>query len=73
MGNSLPVSRTKAVEELMKEDKAVFSEITETLNILSKPNNILAIILDTKPPNITIEIGVFIRRIIPKKIPGINA
>lgn len=43
MGNSLPVSRTKAVEELMKEDKAVFSEITETLNILSKPNNILAI------------------------------
>jgi len=43
MGNSLPVSRTKAVEELMKEDKVVFSEITETLNILSKPNNILAI------------------------------
>ncbi|MBQ7352354.1 MAG: nucleotidyltransferase family protein [Clostridia bacterium] len=42
-GNSLPVSRQKAVEELMKEDKVVFSEITETLNILSKPNNILAI------------------------------
>lgn len=43
MGNSLPVSRSKAMEELMKEDKVVFSEITETLNILSKPNNILAI------------------------------
>lgn len=42
-GNSLPVSRQKAIEELMKEDKAVFSEITETINILSKPNNILAI------------------------------
>lgn len=43
MGDSLPVSRQKAIEELMKEDKVVFSEITETLNILSKPNNILAI------------------------------
>lgn len=42
-GNSLPVSRQKAIEELMKEDKVVFSEITETLNILNKPNNILAI------------------------------
>ena len=42
-GNSLPVSRQKAIEELMKEDKVVFSEITETLNILTKPNNILAI------------------------------
>lgn len=42
-GNSLPVSRQKAIEELMKEDKVIFSEITETLNILSKPNNILAI------------------------------
>lgn len=42
-GNSLPVSRQKAIEELMKEDKVVFSEITETINILSKPNNILAI------------------------------
>ena len=30
-------------EEMMKEDKVVFSEITETLNILTKPNNILAI------------------------------
>lgn len=43
MGDSLPVSRQKAIEELMKEDKVVFSEITETLNILTKPNNILAI------------------------------
>lgn len=42
-GNSLPVSRQKAIEELIKEDKVEFSEITETLNILSKPNNILAI------------------------------
>ncbi len=42
-GNSLPVSRSKAIEELMKEDKVIFSEITETLNILTKPNNILAI------------------------------
>lgn len=42
-GNSLPVARQKAIEELMKEDKVVFSEITETLNILTKPNNILAI------------------------------
>jgi len=42
-GNSLPTSRQKAIEELMKEDKVVFSEITETINILSKPNNILAI------------------------------
>lgn len=43
LGDSLPVSRQKAVEEMMKEDKVVFSEITETLNILTKPNNILAI------------------------------
>lgn len=43
LGDSLPVSRQKAIEELMKEDKVVFSEITETLNILTKPNNILAI------------------------------
>ena len=42
-GDSLPVSRQKAMEEMMKEDKVVFSEITETLNILTKPNNILAI------------------------------
>lgn len=42
-GDSLPVSRQKAIEELMKEDKVEFSEITETLNILTKPNNILAI------------------------------
>lgn len=42
-GNSLPISRQKAVEELIKEDKVEFSEITETINILTKPNNILAI------------------------------
>lgn len=42
-GNSLPVSRQKAIEEMIKEDKVEFSEISETINILSKPNNILAI------------------------------
>lgn len=42
-GNSLPVSRQKALSDLIKEDKAEFSEITEAVNILSKPNNILAI------------------------------
>lgn len=42
-GNSLPVSRQKAIEELIKEDNVEFSEITEALNILTKPNNILAI------------------------------
>ena len=43
LGDSLPVSRQKAIEELMKEDKVEFSEITETLNILTKPNSILGI------------------------------
>lgn len=42
-GNSLVVSREKAVEQLIKESKVEFSEITETLSILQKPNNILAI------------------------------
>ncbi len=42
-GNSLPVSRQKALSDLIKEDKVEFSEITEAVNILSKPNNILAI------------------------------
>ena len=42
-GNSMAVSREKALEELMREDIAQFSEMTEVLNILRKPNNILAI------------------------------
>ena len=42
-GNSMAVSREKALEELMREDIVEFSEITEVLNILRKPNNILAI------------------------------
>lgn len=42
-GNSMAVSREKALEELMREDVAQFSEMTEVLNILRKPNNILAI------------------------------
>lgn len=42
-GNSLPLARSKAIEELIKEDLVEFSEITETLDILNKPNNILAI------------------------------
>ncbi len=42
-GNSLVVSRQKAIEELIKENKVEFSGVTETLEILQKPNNILAI------------------------------
>lgn len=42
-GNSLVVSRRKALEQLIKESKVEFSEITETLDIMQKPNNILAI------------------------------
>ncbi len=42
-GNSLVVSREKALEELIKNDVVEFSEITEVFNILRKPNNILAI------------------------------
>ena len=42
-GNSLVVSRQKALEDMVMTDKAIFSEITEAVNILNKPNNILAI------------------------------
>lgn len=42
-GNSLPVARTKAIEELMQKDLVEFSEITEVMEILQKPNNILAL------------------------------
>ena len=42
-GNSLVVSRQKAIEDLIKNDEVSFSEITEITNILKQPNNILAI------------------------------
>ena len=42
-GNSLVVSRQKAVEELVREEAVPFSEITEVSQILKQPNNILAI------------------------------
>lgn len=42
-GNSLVVSRQKALEDMVKSDKVMFSEITEAVNILNKPNNVLAI------------------------------
>lgn len=42
-GNSLVVSRQKAIEELIKNDEVSFSQITEIGNILKQPNNILAI------------------------------
>lgn len=42
-GNSLVISRQKAIEELIKNDEVSFSQITEIGNILKQPNNILAI------------------------------
>lgn len=42
-GNSLVVSRQKAIEDLIKNDLVSFSEITEVSKILKQPNNILAI------------------------------
>lgn len=42
-GNSLVVSRQKALEDMAMVDKINLSEITEAVNILGKPNNILAI------------------------------
>lgn len=42
-GNSLVVSRQKALEDMAMVDKIKLSEITEAVNILGKPNNILAI------------------------------
>ena len=42
-GNSLVVSRQKALEDMVWVDKINLSEITEAVNILGKPNNILAI------------------------------
>ncbi len=42
-GNSIAVSREKAMMDLIKEDAVEFSQVTEAINILHKPNNILAI------------------------------
>lgn len=42
-GNSLVVSRQKALEDMVWVDKINLSEITEAVNIIGKPNNILAI------------------------------
>ena len=43
LGNSLVTSRVKAIEDLIKNDQVSFSEISEVVNILEQPNNILAI------------------------------
>ncbi len=42
-GNSMVMSRQKAIEELIKNNIVEFSGITETIELLQKPNNILAI------------------------------
>lgn len=42
-GNSIVLSRQKAIEQLVKEEKVTFSNITETIDALQKPNNILAL------------------------------
>jgi len=42
-GNSIVLSRQKAIEQLVKEEKVSFSNITETIDALQKPNNILAL------------------------------
>lgn len=42
-GNSLVVSRQKAIEDLIKSEAVTFSEISDVSKILKQPNNILAI------------------------------
>lgn len=42
-GNSIVLSRQKAIEQLVKEEKVSFSNITETIDALQQPNNILAL------------------------------
>lgn len=42
-GNSLPMAREKAVAELIENKKITFGENEDVLEILRKPNNILAI------------------------------
>jgi predicted nucleotidyltransferase len=42
-GNSIVLSRQKAIEQLVKEEKVTFSNITEAVDALHQPNNILAL------------------------------
>ena len=42
-GNSIVLSRQKAIEQLVKEEKVTFSSITEAVDALHQPNNILAL------------------------------
>jgi len=42
-GNSIVLSRQKAIEELVKEGKVSFTNVTEAIDALHRPNNILAI------------------------------
>ena len=43
MGNSLEVSQSKTIEELVKTNKANFSEVTDILEMLQKPRHALSI------------------------------
>ena len=62
-GNSMVNSRQLAIEQLVKEGKVSFSNITETIDALHKPNNILALeyLKALKKTNSSIE-PVFIER-----------
>ena len=62
-GNSIVVSRQMAIEQLVKEGKVSFSNITETIDTLHQPNNILALeyLKALKKTNSSIE-PVFIER-----------
>jgi len=42
-GYSMVLSRQKTIEQLVKEEKVSFTNITDTIDALQKPNNILAI------------------------------
>ena len=42
-GNSLPVSRQRAIQDLIKEGYTEFKDVEATTTILEQPNNILAI------------------------------
>ena len=42
-GYSMVLSRQKTIEQLVKEEKVNFTNITDTIDALQKPNNILAI------------------------------
>lgn len=42
-GNSLPVSRQKAIQDLIKDGYTEFKDVEATTTILEQPNNILAI------------------------------